>query len=33
VDDERWTQLSDSVAGAFGRPLATAVTRGRLRLR
>jgi len=33
VDDERFTQLADSVAAAFGRPLATAATRGRLRLR
>ena len=33
VDDERFTQLADSVAGAFGRPLATAATRGRLRFR
>ena len=32
VDDERFTQLADSVADAFGRPLATAATRGRLRL-
>jgi hypothetical protein len=33
VDDERFTQLADSVAVAFGRPLATAALRGRLRLR
>jgi hypothetical protein len=33
VDDERFTQLADAVAAAFGRPLATAATRGRLRLR
>jgi hypothetical protein len=33
VDDERFTQLADGVAAAFGRPLATAATRGRLRLR
>jgi len=32
VDDDRFTQLADSVAAAFGRPLATAATRGRLRL-
>ena len=32
VDDESFTQLADSVAAAFGRPLATAATRGRLRL-
>jgi hypothetical protein len=32
VDDERFTQLSDSVAAAFGRPLATAAMRGRLGL-
>ncbi len=32
VDDERFTELADSVADAFGRPLATAATRGRLRL-
>jgi hypothetical protein len=32
VDDERFTQLADSVAAAFGRPLATAAMRGRLRL-
>jgi len=31
VDDERFTELADSVADAFGRPLATAATRGRLR--
>jgi hypothetical protein len=33
VDDERFTQLADNVAAAFGRPLATAALRGRLRLR
>ncbi len=33
VDDERFTQLADGVATAFGRPLATAATRGRLRLK
>jgi len=33
VDDERVTQLADNVAAAFGRPLATAALRGRLRLR
>jgi len=33
MDDERFSQLADNVAVAFGRPLATAVTRGRLRLR
>ena len=33
VDDERFTQLTDNVAHAFGRPLATAALRGRLRLR
>jgi hypothetical protein len=33
VDDERFTQLADSVAAAFGRPLATAALRGRLRFR
>src|SRR2546428_12874794 len=32
VDDESFTQLADSVAAAFGRSLATAATRGRLRL-
>jgi hypothetical protein len=33
VDDERFTQLSENVAAAFGRPLATAAMRGRLTLR
>jgi hypothetical protein len=33
VDDERFTQLADAVAAVFGRALATAATRGRLRLR
>jgi len=33
MDDERFSQLADNVGAAFGRPLATAVTRGRLRLR
>jgi hypothetical protein len=33
VDDERFTQLADNVAAAFGRPLATAALRGRLRFR
>jgi hypothetical protein len=33
VDDERFTQLADGVAATFGRALATAATRGRLRLR
>jgi hypothetical protein len=33
VDDERWTELADGVSAAFGRALATAATRGRLRLR
>jgi len=33
VDDERFTQLADNVAAAFGRPLAAAALRGRLRLR
>jgi hypothetical protein len=33
VDDERFTQLAENVAAAFGRPLATAALRGRLRLR
>jgi ABC-type transporter Mla subunit MlaD len=33
VDDERWTELADGVSAAFGRPLATAATRGRLRIR
>jgi hypothetical protein len=33
VDDERFTQLADNVAAAFGRPLATAALRGRLCLR
>ena len=33
VDDERFTQLADNVAATFGRPLATAALRGRLRLR
>jgi hypothetical protein len=33
VDDARFTELADGVAAAFGRSLATAATRGRLRLR
>ena len=33
MDDERFTRLAESVAAAFGRALATAVTRGRLRFR
>jgi hypothetical protein len=33
VDDDRFMRLADAVAAAFGRPLATAATRGRLRLR
>lgn len=33
MDDEHMTKLSEQVAEAFGRPLATAVVRGRLRLR
>jgi len=33
VDDERFTQLADNVAAAFGRSLATAALRGRLRFR
>jgi hypothetical protein len=33
VDDESFSQLADDVASVFGRPLATAATRGRLRLR
>jgi hypothetical protein len=32
VDDARFAQLADSVAAAFGPPLATAAMRGRLRL-
>ena len=30
VDDERWSQLEEAVAAAFGRPLAIAATRGKL---
>ena len=33
VDDERFTQLAENVAATFGRPLATAALRGRLRFR
>ena len=33
VDDERFTQLAENVAATFGRPLATAALRSRLRLR
>jgi hypothetical protein len=32
-DDEHWATLEDAVAGAFGRPLAVAATRGRLHAR
>jgi hypothetical protein len=33
VDDEQWAALEDAVAAAFGRPLAAAAARGRLRQR
>ena len=33
VDDARFAELADGVAGAFGPPLASAAMRGRLQLR
>jgi hypothetical protein len=33
VDDDQWASLEDTVADAFGRPLAAAAARGRLRER
>jgi hypothetical protein len=33
LDDERWAAAEDTVVAAFGRPLAAAATRGRLRSR
>jgi hypothetical protein len=33
VDDERWAAVEDAVVAAFGRPLAAAAARGRLRQR
>ncbi len=32
LDDERWAQLQDTVATAFGQPLAVALSRGKLEL-
>lgn len=33
IDDQRWSELAERVGAAFGRPLAVAATRGRLRRR
>ncbi|WP_071516545.1 hypothetical protein [Geitlerinema sp. PCC 9228] len=32
LDDDRWAQLQDTVATAFGQPLAVALSRGKLKL-